>query len=65
MTYERQPATFEVELVDPNAPLQWFINGKEVTEGDNYEFQKKGGVHRLIIKEAATAHEGEIKVSAS
>lgn len=61
MTYEKQPATFEVELVDPNAPLQWFINGKEVTEGDNYEIQKNGAVHRLIIKEAATAHEGEIK----
>lgn len=63
MTYERQPATFEVEVVDPNSPVQWFIKGEEVKEGDNYEIQKNGTVHRLIIKEAAQDHEGEVKVS--
>uniref|UniRef100_A0A0P4WHJ2 Immunoglobulin I-set domain-containing protein n=1 Tax=Scylla olivacea TaxID=85551 RepID=A0A0P4WHJ2_SCYOL len=61
MTYERQPATFEVELVDPDAPLTWFIKGEEVKPGDNFEIVKNGAVHKLIIKEAAMDHEGEIK----
>ncbi|MPC14068.1 Twitchin [Portunus trituberculatus] len=61
-TFEKQPATFEVELVDPDAPLTWFIKGEEVKPGDNYEIVKKGAVHKLIIKEAAMDHEGEIKV---
>ncbi|KAG0717141.1 Twitchin [Chionoecetes opilio] len=60
-TFERQPATFEVELVDPEAPLTWFINGEEVKPGDNIEIVKQGAVHKLIIKEAAVAHEGEVK----
>lgn len=61
-TFERQPATFEVELVDPDAPLTWFIKGEEVKPSDNIEIVKNGAVHKLIIKEAAMDHEGEIKV---
>lgn len=63
-SYERQPATFEVELVDPNAPITWFVKGKEIKDDDdNYEIQKVGAVHRLIIKSSSMqAHEGEVKV---
>ena len=62
MTYERQPAIFEVELVDPEAPLTWFVKGQEMKPGENIEIIKEGGKHKLIIKEAAMVHEGEIKV---
>lgn len=61
-SFERQPANFECELVDPNAPIQWFVNGKEVENSDIFEIKKDRGIHRLIIKECAAEHEGEVKV---
>ncbi|XP_047491377.1 twitchin-like isoform X5 [Penaeus chinensis] len=61
-SFERQPANFECELVDPNAPIQWFVNGKEVENSDIFEIKKDRGIHRLIIKECAGEHEGEVKV---
>lgn len=61
-TFERQPATFEVELADPDAPLVWYLNGEEVKPSDNIELVKNGAVHKMIIKEAAMSHEGEVKV---
>ena len=61
---ERESAEFIVELRDPTAPVEFFINGMSAEcMGDRMEVENLGGgKHKLKVKKWAMSDDGEIEM---
>ena len=60
---ERENNTFTVEVKDPDAPVDFYINGEKVLEGDERVEVKRGekGKHQLILHKIAMSDCGIIE----
>lgn len=54
--------TFECEVSKLNTIAEWFFNDKPITASDKYEFESKGVIHRLTVKDIDGRDEGDYKV---
>jgi Fibronectin type III domain/Immunoglobulin I-set domain len=59
---EREKVIIEVELQDQTAPADWFLNGEQLKDGEDFELKNLGGgKHQLIINGAKMEHAGELE----
>jgi Fibronectin type III domain/Immunoglobulin I-set domain/Immunoglobulin domain len=59
---ERDRAVLEVELQDQTAPTDWFLNGTQLKDGEDYELKNLGGgKHQLVIKKVKMEDAGELE----
>jgi hypothetical protein len=49
---ENQTATFTCTLSRPRLDVTWCKDGKELREGDKYQFVKEGKVYKLVVRAA-------------
>lgn len=59
---EREKCIFNVEVKDPNAPVEFFVNGEQVVpDGERVEIKDLGGgKHQLIINKAEMGDAGTV-----
>ena len=56
---EREEVMLYVEVKDPSAPVQFYINGKKLDEGDfRFEHTSSGGKHEFRIKKCELSDAG-------
>lgn len=59
---ERDKVIIEVELQDQTASTDWFLNGNQIKEGDEFELKNLGGgKHQLIFKNVKMEHAGDLE----
>ena len=59
---EGDTATSYCELIEENNSLQWFKDGREITESDRHRILKGGRRHRLTIQHVKLKDKGEYSV---
>lgn len=59
---ERDKIVFEIELQDQTATAEWFLNGEQLKDGNDFELKNLGGgKHQLIIKNVKMSHIGDLE----
>ncbi len=59
---EREKIAFNVEVKDPNAPVEFFLNGEKIVpDGDRVEIKDLGdGKHQLLINKTEMGDQGTV-----
>ncbi|CAL1540886.1 unnamed protein product, partial [Lymnaea stagnalis] len=56
---EREKATLECDVSDPEADVIWLREGKELKPGGKYEFVKEGLKRKLVVKNCSIKDDGK------
>ena len=55
-------ATFSCQVYPQNAPVRWFMKGREIKQGQKYTIEEENDVRRLLVKYSSDSDAGEVSV---